>query len=163
MIIENDRKYALIIGAVIINECLDKGYKINTSKLMKLLYYMQKLHILKYDEPMFTNEIIACETGPCILDVREFFCYGMLGFNEKIKRVITLMDSHKDVANIVLKEYGALSPTELMLKSLEDNAFKTIWQDGVGNNQVIPLYYLMADSKKDTNMKILSKNNKKVF
>ena len=118
MTLGNDRKYAPVIGVVIINECLDRGYKINTSKLMKLLYYMQKLHIERYDEPMFTNEIIAWSTGPCIPDVRKFFYYGMLGFNEKVKNLITLMDSHRDVANIILKEYGALTPTELMKKSL---------------------------------------------
>ena len=42
MELESDRKYAPVIGTVIINECLDRGYTINTSKLMKLLYYMQK-------------------------------------------------------------------------------------------------------------------------
>lgn len=161
MDLKSDRKYAPVIGAVIINECLDRGYTINTSKLMKLLYYMQKLHIERYDEPMFNNDIIAWETGPCIPDVRKTFYYGSLGFNEKIKQLITLMDSHEDVANIILKEYGELTPMEIMKKSLDDNAFKTIWQNGLGKDQIIPLYYLMADVKKDYEMKILSKNNKR--
>ena len=163
MELESDRKYALVIGTVIINECLDKGYTINTSKLMKLLYYMQKLHIERYDAPMFTNDIIACKTGPCIPDVRKFFYYGRLGFNEKVKQLITLMDSHRDVASIILKEYGELTPMEIMKKSLEDNSFKTIWQNGLGENQIIPLYYLMTDTKKDFEIKILSKNNKRKF
>lgn len=163
MDLKSDRKYAPVIGAVIINECLDRGYKINTSKLMKLLYYMQKLHIERYDEPMFTNDIIVWETGPCIPDVWETFYYGRLRFSEKVKQLITLMNSHRDVANVILKEYGELSPLELMKKSLDDEAYKTIWQEGLGKDQIIPLSYLMKDVKKDYQIKILSKNNKRMF
>ena len=163
MALENNRKYAPAIGKVIINECLDKEYKINTSKLMKLLYYMQKLHIQKYGEPMFTNEILALETGPCIPDVKKIFSYGMLGFNERVEKVISLLGSHKYVANIVLDEFGVLTPIELMRLSLDDNTFKAVWKNGLGKNQAITFYHIVATSKKNLNMKLLSKNNKNRF
>jgi len=162
MALGNDRKYALVIAPIIINECINRGYKINTSKLMKLLYYMQKLHIQKYGEPMFTNEIIAGEFGPYIADIMSFFPYGALGFKEEVEQPVILLRSHEDVASMVLDEYGSLEPIELMKKSLEDEIFKTIWQDGIGKNQIIP-YYIMGNEKKDYEIKILSKNNKKEF
>jgi len=156
MVLGNDGRYALVIGSVIINECLKREYKINTSKLMKLLYYMQKLHVQKYGEPMFTNEIIAGESGPYIDDIMRFYHYGVLGFKEKVEQEIILLDTHEDVASIVLDEMGSLTPIEIMKKSLDDIVFKTIWQDGIGKNQIIP-YYIMANSKSDFDIKKLSK------
>lgn len=151
-------KYAFIIAPIIINECIDRGYQINTSKVIKLLYYMQKLHIQKYGEPIFTNEIIAGESGPFISDIANMLSWGVLGFDKKIENICTtLLESHEDVASIVLEKYGALTSMELMKKSIEDIVYKTIWQDGLGKNQIIP-YYMMANSKPDFDIKLLTKN-----
>lgn len=163
MSLKTDRKYAYIIAPAIINECIDRGYQINTSKLIKLLYYMQKLHIQIYEEPMFTNEIIAGESGPFINDIMSYYRYGVLGFNEKVEaplKMTSLMDSHEDVVRIVLYKYGELSPIELMKKSLEDDTFQTIYQDGLGKNQIIP-YDIMANSKTDFGIKKLVKSEEK--
>ena len=159
----NDKKYAYIIAPAIINECIDREYEINTSKLIKLLYYMQKLHVQKYGEPMYTNDIIAGESGPFINDVMSLFRFGVLGFSEKVEgplSIRSLMDSHEDVAINVLDELGCLTPMELMKKSLNDSVYKTIWQDGVGKDQIIP-YYIMANSKSDFDIRTLSKRKEK--
>lgn len=162
MALRNYRNYAPVIAPIIINECIDRGYEINTSKLMKLLYYMQKLHIQKYGEPMFTNEITAGESGPYIADIMSLFSYGALRFKEKVEEPVSLLITHDDVASIVLDEFGVLTPIELAKKSLDDETFKTIWQDGKGKNQII-LYNIMGNEKKDYEIKVLSKNNKRRF
>lgn len=121
---------------------------------------MQKLHIQKYGEAMFTNEIIAGESRPFINDIFSFYHYGMLGFKEKVEsplRMSSLMESHEDVAKIVLDELGSLTPVEIMKKSLEDAVYQTIYQGGIGKNQIIP-NHIMANSKPDFDIKKLSKN-----
>lgn len=109
-----DKKYAVLIGEIIVNECLDRNLDINTSKLMKLLYYMQKLHLQKYGETMFSDEIITTINGPYIDSVATYFIEGRLGFKNKYEKKIVLLDSHEDVVNNILEKYGAISPIDLM-------------------------------------------------
>ena len=132
------KQYAVIIGEVIINESLDRGIKINTSKLMKLLYLMQKLHMQKYGTPMFTDKVIATVNGPYIENIANYFIAGRLGFNDYVEERIVLKDSHEDVSNSILDKYGNLNPSELMKLCQEDGLFKTIWANAEGNNKVIP-------------------------
>ena len=63
----------LLISECVINECIRKKYPLNTSKLMKLLYFMQKEHIRKYGIPMFNEEITYTESGPFISVVNNYF------------------------------------------------------------------------------------------
>ena len=109
-----EKKYAVLIGEIIVNECLDRNLEINTSKLMKLLYYMQKLHLQKYGEIMFSDEIVATINGPYIDSVATYFIEGRLGFKTKYQKRIVLLDSHEDAVDTILKKYGKLSPIDLM-------------------------------------------------
>ena len=133
-----DKMYAVLIGEIIVNECLDRKLPINTSKLIKLLYYMQKLHIQKYEDTMFNDEIRVTANGPYIDNVANYFCDGKLGFDEYYKKQIVLMDSHEDVVNTILNRYGKFSPSDLLKLSFEDQLFKMFWADGKGNNMIIP-------------------------
>ena len=134
-----EKKYAVIIGEVIVNKCLNKKLIINTSKLMKLMYFMQKLHLQKYGDIMYSEEIIATVNGPCIPEINGFFLLGRLGFDEKIEQKIVLLDSHNDVANTILEAYGKMNPSELMDLSCDDDAYKLVWENGRGENLPIPL------------------------
>lgn len=109
-----ERKWANVIGKVIVHDCINNDLPINTSKLMKLLYFMQMLYIEKYGKTMFENEIIATRSGPCIPDVNKFFIAGRAGFREQISIDCILMDFHREVAEIVLRQYGTLTPNELV-------------------------------------------------
>lgn len=133
-----EKKYAVLIGEIIVNECLDRNIEINTSKLMKLLYYMQKLHIQKYGETMFNDEIAATINGPYIDSVANYFIEGRLGFKNKCDKRIVLLDSHEDVVNTILEKYGNMSPIDLMKLSIDDNLFKAFWTNGKGDKRVIP-------------------------
>lgn len=135
----NQKKFAVIIGEEIVNECLDRKININTSKLIKLLYYMQKLHLQKYGKPMFLDEIIATINGPYIEEVGDYFNSGRLGFEKHYEKRIVFMDSHEDVTQEILKQYGDMSSSELMKLSQDDEAYKIIWENGKGNCMPIPI------------------------
>lgn len=138
MSINKEEKYAVLIAKEVVNECINRGIKINTSKLNKLLYFMQRLHLEKYNKPMFTNTIIATHNGPSITDLWDFFPEGILGFEKKYEKEITLLMSHDDVAEEILELYGDYSPNELLEISKEDEVYKMIWDEGRGENEVIP-------------------------
>lgn len=63
------------VSRFIINYCNDKGYFINTSKLEKILYYVQALFIINENEnePCFDNDILAGEIGPFIPEISNAF------------------------------------------------------------------------------------------
>ena len=142
-----NRNYAIIIGEVIVNMCIDRSYELNTVKLMKLLYFMQKLHIQKYGEPMFTNPIITSSYGPYIPDVYEYFTYGRLGFYEKGRESICLLDSHRDVALEVLDLYGNMEIYQIINISKKDVVHNSIWQNGKGNYKEISFYAFTLTSE----------------
>ena len=150
----NEKLYAVLIGEIIVNECLDKNLPINTSKLMKLLYYMQKLHVQKYEDTMFNDEIRVTANGPYISNVANYFWNGRLGFDEYYEKRIILMDSHEDVVNTILNRYGKVSPSDLLKLCFEDQLFKIVWADGAGNNRIIPFN---LQSKKDKSMILYKK------
>lgn len=133
-----EKKYAVLIGEIIVNKCLDRNLEINTSKLMKLLYYMQKLHLQKYGETMFSDEIVATINGPYVDSVATYFIEGRLGFKTKCQKRIVLFDSHEDVVNTVLEKYGNISPIDLMKLSMDDHLFKSFWTSGKRDKRVIP-------------------------
>lgn len=141
------KEFAIIIGEVIVNECLYRKIEINTSKLMKLLYFMQRLHLQEYGEPMFTDEVIARIDGPYIQSISNYFLKGRLGFDDPYKTSIVLLDSHEKVANIILEKYGNISPRKLLKLSLIDESFKTIWSNGKGDNMVIPFEVLSSNKE----------------
>jgi len=150
----NKKLFAIHIGEVIVNECLKRNLDINTSKLMKLLYYMQRLHIQKYEDTMFNDEIRVTANGPYIDGVANYFWTGRLGFDNRLNQSIILKDSHEDVANLILNRYGKFSPNDLLKLSLEDELFKIVWADGTGNNRIIPFH---LESKKEKSMSLCKK------
>ncbi len=140
---------ALLISEVIINECIDKKYPLNTSKLQKILYFMQKEHLKKYNIPVFDEDVVAWECGPAISEINDFFVVGRLGFETKVEQSIVLKDSHQDVMDIVLNKYGTISPSDMAELSKNETAWSIIWNDGKGKNGVIPLEYIYPPSDRD--------------
>ena len=140
MNVQKENNYAVLIGEVVVNKCLVGGIAINTSKLMKLLYFMQRKHLQKYDELMFSDEIIVTGDGPRIESVANYFMQARLGFSTRVEQRIVLMDSHEEIVDEVLDIYGKYSPNQLIKLSKEDDIYKMFWQNGKGNNRVIPFH-----------------------
>lgn len=140
---------ALLISEVIINECIEKGYPLNTSKLQKILYFMQKEHLKKYNVPVFDEDIVAWECGPAIPSVNEFFVIGRLGFETKVEQSIVLKDSHQDVLDIILNQYGMTSPSRMVELSRQEMSWSAIWNNGKGKNEIIPLQYIFPPSERN--------------
>lgn len=132
---------AILLSEVIINRCIENKISLNTSKLQKLLYYMQKEHFKRYEKPMFNEPIVAWECGPAIKEVADFFKEGAFGFDadKKYNEKISLMDSHEDIIQWVLKEYGDISPIEIAEKSRKEESWIKIWNSGLGKGLEIPL------------------------
>ena len=132
---------AILISEVIINRCIDKGYPLNTSKLQKILYYMQKEHLMKYGEVVFDEPIVAWECGPAIKDVAEYFTEGSLRFKSenKYEERISLLNSHEEVLMMVLSKYGTVSPLEMAKESRKEECWIDAWKNGEGEGNILQL------------------------
>lgn len=91
------------------------GDFISNLKLQKLVYYAQGFHLAIYDEPLFSDAIVAWEHGPVVESLYRFYKgYGALGipvpehFDAQVFSVeqINLLDD-------VYKVYGQFSAWKL--------------------------------------------------
>lgn len=130
---------AILISEVIINRCIECEHPLNTSKLQKILYYMQKEHLKRYGKPMFDENIIAWECGPAIKEVNDYFKEGALGFDvqKKYDERIILLESHNEILSVVLDKYGKLSPFDMVQQSRKEKAWIDTWKDGDGKEKII--------------------------
>lgn len=142
---------AILVSEAIINECIDKKYPLNTSKLQKILYFMQKECLERYNVPVFDEDIIAWECGPAIKEVNDYFVLGRLGFENKVNQSIILRDLHQKCLDSVLDKYGYMSPTVTAEESKKDQAWKIIWRDGKGKGDIIPLTVIVPPSERNFN------------
>lgn len=140
---------AILISEVIINNCINREYSLNTSKLQKILYFMQKEHLRKYHTPIFDEDIIAWECGPAIKEINDYFTYGKLGFDDKVEQSIQLKDSHEEILELILHKYGSLSPLEMAEISKKEFSWQCVWDDGNGNGKMIPLDLVMPLSERN--------------
>lgn len=141
---------AILISEVIINKFIEKGYPLNTSKLQKILYYMQKEHLRKYNSPIFNEKIVAWKCGPAIREIDEFFVDGKLGFHTYVEQSIILKDSHQDVLDTIFDKYGEILPSDIIKTSQLEASWISVWDDGQGFGKEIPLEIIMP---------ILERNN----
>ena len=65
---------ALDIAYYILCKCKLKNIWITNFQLCKMLYFAQGLMLVKYDRPLFFNDIIASKYGPIINDVYWKYC-----------------------------------------------------------------------------------------
>ena len=111
-------------GKIVVNNCLDRGIKINTLKLEKLLVLMYGKLLSKYEKKLFNQNIICTSNGVKIKEVDNDFMQYCVGFNNKLPEYISLLQSEEYVMNDVLEEYGNLSASELnelyLLKTLKE-------------------------------------------
>ncbi len=101
------------LGKVVVNRCLRKGYDIDTAKLQKLLVLMQGVHLARYNQELFPENVIMWPCGVAIKEVDVQFRSFSTGFKEELEIFIAVLDSENDVINYVIDKYGMKDVFEL--------------------------------------------------
>ena len=130
---------AIELGKVVVDVCLDREIMLNTSKLQKLLFYMQKTSLKQNEQICFEENIIALECGPAIDAIRQYFCSYNIGFtlNDKQNAQLVLLDDEKAILEDVLILYGKMSPMELIELSRQEPSWIKTWCDGEGKGNTV--------------------------
>lgn len=100
-------------------------------KLQKLLYFSQLVHLAKYGEPLFKDNIYAFKQGSVIESVRVAYNYHHEKFISTAINSVELLDEAKlETVQMVDKIFGKLTATEL---SDLNHQHKT-WQESYNNS-----------------------------
>lgn len=148
-------------GKIIVNECLDRKYHINTLKLEKLLILAHGIMLAKYQTPLFKEDIVATLHGGLMIPRvdRDFIRYAV-EFKDKFVEYICLLDDEEKVLNHVLDSYGNLdavdineeSPLKVCNKSfisLGDSYSSSIATNAVIEN-IFSRYYFQENNNIET-------------
>lgn len=93
-------------GKIVVNKCLDLGYKIEPLKLEQLLILIHGMMLAKYNEPFFKQEIISTEYGLVIREIERDFLEYDSGFEEKLQDYILLSDNEEKTVEYIIKRFG---------------------------------------------------------
>lgn len=114
---------------------------VSVFRLSKMLYFLQGLHLAKYDKPLFRESICAWTNGPCVPDVfSRFSHYGCYD----LRPLLCYMDyesieTNEDFVLGVCRELDKYSSSQLMNMSRnKDMPWSVVWNNGAGRFAEIP-------------------------
>ncbi|MFC1994169.1 Panacea domain-containing protein [Chloroflexota bacterium] len=134
----------------------DGGHDYMTSlKLQRLVYYAQGLHLARYNEPLFTEEIQAWTYGPVISEL--YFKYRDLGDTPiatppdiDSNKYDNEMRAFLDEVYQIFRQYSTRKPNEMMRD--EPPVEETIRQYGVNttiSHKLLKDYFSQFIKKED--------------
>ena len=138
-------------GAIVVNKCLNRRFEINTIKLEQLLILMHGRMLSLYNKPFFSQEVVARTHALMIDKVDNDFRIYIMGFEEKLKEFICLLEKEEEVMNYIIEKYGDLDFFELkelpVLKILKDKFSKEDQNNIIPNVKIQKIFDLFIDNK----------------
>ena len=100
-------------GKIVVNKSIDRGYKINTLKLEKLLLLINGYMLETNQKQFFETPIQISKDGLRIPIIYKNFVANGIEFKEKFIEYVSLLDLEEEVVDMVLDCYGHLDSFEL--------------------------------------------------
>ncbi len=122
----------------------DEGDIISNLKLQKLLYYAQGIHLAKYDEPLFKDEIVHWQLGPVVKSVyKKYKEYNnkALIIPDEIENISNFSNTHKDSIRLTYNNYGQYSAWVLSQKTHQEDPWKNTDQDDIITKTAIKTFF----------------------
>lgn len=123
--IEKEIYSAIDISNYIIDKCNKENIFINNLKLNKLLYFVQKEHLKKYNRILFIEELLPYRYGVSVENVyRVFKYYGRDNINEPIDKLIDINEESKEIIDSTILKYKDCKPMEMVILSRKEESYK---------------------------------------
>lgn len=100
-------------GKVVVNHCLNKGCRINTLKLEKLLIIIHGMMLAHHKKPFFKNSIVPTKNGLRIPEVDRDFIINVISFDKKFDEQIAFLDREWEMTEYIINTYGKMDTFEL--------------------------------------------------
>lgn len=123
--IEKEIYSAIDISNYIIDKCNKENIFINNLKLNKLLYFVQKEHLKKYNRILFIEELLPYRYGASVENVyRVFKYYGRDNINEPIDKLINIEEESKEIIDSIILKYRNCKSMKMVILSRKEESYK---------------------------------------
>lgn len=130
---------ALYIAKYIINKCTSERNPITNLQLQKILYFLQREHLIQYGNCLFSDEIQAWQFGPVVPEVYYHFC----GFGSSVITMNYNIDISKfdiELIDPIVEDKRDKKPWDLVAETHGlGKAWDIVYKNGKGNKRVIPV------------------------
>lgn len=123
--IEKEIYSAMDISNYIIYKCNQENIFINNLKLNKLLYFVQKEHLKKYNRILFIEDLLPYRYGASVENVyRVFKYYGRDNINEPIDKLIDINKESKEIIDSIILKYKDCKSMKMVILSRKEESYK---------------------------------------
>lgn len=131
---------ALDLSKYIVSKCIDDEKPISNLQLQKILFYIQKEFLKKYNQPAFSDVIEAWQFGPVVPNVYYHFCgFGAMKIARNFESFAISNIRDKDLIDKIVDDKRELYPWDLVAETHKPNgAWDKVYQNGIGNHNPIP-------------------------
>lgn len=114
---------------------------ISNLKLQKLLYYAQGGYLALYNEPLFSDDIVAWQHGPVVIDVYERFKKFHANSITECCKTPEICDKALEVLQWVYNEFGQYTAWALRNKTHEETPWRKTSMSCVISHELIRDYF----------------------
>lgn len=132
---------ALYIAKYVVNKCTVEKSPVSNLQLQKILYYIQKGFLKRFDEPAFSDSIEAWQFGPVVPNVYYHFCgSGAMPIDITYDGIEIENLQHKECIDNIIDEKRDIAPWKLVEDTHKSGgAWDQIFKNGEGNHQIISI------------------------
>jgi uncharacterized phage-associated protein len=138
---------AVDLSKYIVTKCVIDEKPISNLQLQKILYYIQK-HFLKNDSIAFSDEIEAWQFGPVVpRSYYRFSGFGAMPITNQYSSISIADGEAKQVVDGIVSDKRTLNPWQMVQETHKPGgAWATIYNNGKGNHQTIPVELIKNES-----------------
>lgn len=123
--VEKEIYSAMDISNYIIDKCNKENIFINNLKLNKLLYFVQKEHLKKYNRILFIEDLLPYRYGASVENVYIVFkYYGRDNINEPIDKLIDINKESKEIIDSIILKYKDCKSMKMVILSRKEESYK---------------------------------------
>lgn len=139
---------AIKLAKYIVNKCVEDNHPITNLQLQKILYYVQREYLRKYDEPAFVDDIKAWQFGPVVPEVYYEFCYyGAMPIENRYDNTSDIDITDLDMVNQIVDDKRKLDPWAMVNDTHKPGgAWDKTYNHGMGNYSTIDIELIRKDS-----------------
>ena len=132
---------AIELAKYIVNKCVEDNHPITNLQLQKILYYIQREHLRKYNECAFIDPIEAWQFGPVVPLVYYEFCYyGAMPIENRYSNTKDIDFDHFDMVDKIVEEKRVMFPWDLVNETHKPGgAWDKTYKNGSGNRSIIDI------------------------
>lgn len=138
---------AIELAKYIVNKCVEDNHPITNLQLQKILYFIQRDYLRKYDERAFIDEIEAWKFEPVVPEVYYTFCYyGAMPIENQYDNASNI-DIDLELVNKIVEEKRVLKPWDMVNDTHKPGgAWDKTYQNGEGNRTTISLNLIREEN-----------------